>query len=126
MRTADLVRWWRSSRYPSAWLAALAGPIAWFADLEVVYALAPHACAAGSRLSLHLASIAFLGLTAAGGAIARVNWSWAGRQNPSDTDYGPTPHVAFLSLLGFLTSSLFALVIVAQWVAVAMLDPCPP
>ena len=62
----------------------------------------------------------------AGGAMARANRIRAQRLNPSDTDFGPTPHVAFLSLLGLLTSSLFGLVIVAQWIAVFALDPCPP
>ena len=114
-----------ASRYPSAWAAALAGPIAWFVDLEVVYALAPHACAVGSRLSLHLATIACLGAVALGGAMARVNWERAGRRNPSDTDHGPEADVAFLSLLGLMTASLFGLLIVAQWIAVVALDPCP-
>src|SRR4051794_816891 len=126
MNIGGLLRESSSSRYPSAWAAALAGPIAWFMDLEIIYALATHACTVGSRLSLHLATIGCLGAVVLAGATARVNWGYAGRRNPSDTDHGPEVQIAFLSLLGLMTASLFGVVIIAQWIAVITLDPCPP
>jgi hypothetical protein len=126
MNAGSVLRESSSGRYPSAWVAVFAGPIAWLMDLEIIYALATHACTVGSRLSLHLATFCCLGVVVLAGATARVNWGHAGRANPSDTDHGPEVQVAFLSLLGLMTASLFGLVIIAQWIAVITLDPCPP
>ena len=78
------------------------------------------------RIRCSVAVFCCLGAVVLAGAAARVNWGYAGRANPSDTDHGPEVQVAFLSLLGLMTASLFGLVIIAQWIAVIALDPCPP
>lgn len=114
----------RSETYPSAWAAALAGPLAWFLNLEAVYALTPLACASGSRAGLHFTTFGCLAIAAMGAGLAWFNWVWAARSNPSDAEEGWEARVGFLSLLGLGSAALFTLLILAQWIAILVLDPC--
>ncbi len=109
----------------SAWLAALAGPVAWAADLEAVYALAPRSCVSG-RAMLHL--VTFLGLAAAGlGAlVAALNRASFGRAIDADDRGSAAAQIRFLSAIGLMSNPLFSLIIVAQWLAILLLDPCSP
>src|SRR3954463_13370947 len=115
-----------SHTYPSALIAAAIGPVAWCINLEVVYALAPRACAGGGRGLLHLSTFCCLGIAILGAALSWFNWGWSGWRDPSDADAGWPARVGFLSLLGIASGSLFALLIVAQWIAILALDPCSP
>jgi hypothetical protein len=116
----------RWGHYPVAWGAFLAGPVAWCVNLECSYALAPHACAVRDHLLLHLSTLACLGAAAAGGGLAWLIWGWHGRETPTEAEAGPGSGAHFLSVLGLVFDPFFALLIVSQWLAIAMLDPCPP
>jgi hypothetical protein len=105
------------------WIGILAGPIAWASDLLVRYALVHWSCGTQETTVLKLISAVSLLLVVCGGIVA---WR-AFRQTPSwaQTDGGrPVDRGRFMAMLGILSSSLFAVVVVAgampQWV----LDAC--
>src|SRR3954451_4219251 len=83
------------------WFGFFAGPVAWFLELEVVYALVPWACRGQSRLPLHLATLCCLAVVALGAWSAWLSWDAAGRQWPSGGDEGPVARERFLGTIGF-------------------------
>jgi hypothetical protein len=108
------------------WTGCLAGPVAWFLQLEATYALTSRACAGKSRLGLHLLSLLCLLLVAAGSWAAWRGWSAGGREWPSGSDEGMISRARFMGVLGLMACLLCTVIICAQWIAVAILDPCPP
>jgi hypothetical protein len=74
-------------------------------------------------LPLHLLSLATLALAVAGGVVAWREWRRAGREWPGEGP-GTLPRSRFIAVLGLLGAPLFALTIVAQWVANLFLNPC--
>jgi hypothetical protein len=107
------------------WFGLLAGPVAWGAQLQLVYVLATPVCAGDSSMLLHVTSLALLFLAFAGGAVA---WRAHLVAGPDEARLASEPagRTSFMAMLGLLSSALFALTIVAQWLAVVFLDPCPP
>ena len=104
----------------------LAGPLAWIAQLQVVYALASAVCHdQASRTALHAVSAAALAIAACGGLLSLVNWLAVRKLPPSELQKHPARHINFVGIQGMLTCSLFVLMIAAQWIAVALLRPCP-
>jgi hypothetical protein len=55
--------------------------------------------------------------------VAWREWRRAGEEAP-DEGAGTLPRSRFMTAMGLLASPFFALVIVAQWVAVLFLNPC--
>src|SRR4051812_8547619 len=107
------------------WTGLLGGPIAWFIQLVVVYALAVWVNAGHSTLLLHLAALLCLLAGASCGWLAWRNWQIAGRGWPDDTDEGKLARVRLLSVVGLMTGTLFLLVMLVQWLAVSLLSPSP-
>jgi hypothetical protein len=105
------------------WTGLLLAPVAFLANLEIGYALVPAACTARSTLPLHLVNAASLALALVGGLIAWRSWNTVGRVWPNG-EAGPIGRSRFLAALGVLLAAQFALVILAQWLAVFLLDPC--
>ena len=105
------------------WFAVLAGPAAWMLGLNAGYGFVRVACDQQTLLHLHATSLATLLLAAAGGAVAWREWRRAGEEAP-DEGAGTLPRSRFMTAMGLLASPFFALVIVAQWVAVLFLNPC--
>ena len=105
------------------WAGLLLAPAAFLANLEVAYALVPAACAARNTLLLHLVNGASLVVALTGGVIAWRSWNTVGRSWPNG-EAGPIGRSRFLAAMGVLLTALCALVIVAQWTAVFLLDPC--
>jgi hypothetical protein len=107
------------------WMGVLAPPLAWCAHLQVVYALAQAVCLDQlSMTTLHVVSAAALAAAVLGGLASCWHWSslWPARSSSSDL---ALQRANFVALLGALAGIMFSLVIVAQWIAVAMLHPCP-
>jgi hypothetical protein len=106
------------------WTGILAGPIAWAVDLLVRYSLVHWSCGSRQTVVLNLISLTTLLLIVGGGIVA---WR-ALQRTPADapTEGGrPVDRSRFMAVGGMLSSSLFAIVVVAgafpQWV----LDACP-
>ena len=111
------------AREASLWAGVLVGPLAWFTVLQLHYALAYVACRSGSELSLHVTTaVALLATALSGVAAAGV---WRREREPSDVEPPATPRRRrFMAGLGILVSALFIVVIAAQAVPYALLEPC--
>lgn len=105
------------------WFAMLAAPVAWFAGLNLNYSLVRLACAKGTLISLHLVSAATLVLAVSGGVVAWREWRRVGGGWPGEGG-DPRARSRFMAVIGVLASALFSLVILAQWVAELILNPC--
>lgn len=108
---------------PALWSGVLTGPILFLVLLQVNYLLTMWSCSAGARWPLHLATLIALAVTVLAGVRSYGMWDRAGREW-SDNAGGGRARTRFLSSLGVLTSSLFATVILAQWLMVMLMDPC--
>ena len=105
------------------WLAALAAPVAWLTSLILGYFSTALSCEAGHEWLLH--SIFFLALCVAalGG---RSAWKLFRATDEETRAEGASrlERSRFVAALGLLMTGLFALIIVAQWVATLVFDPC--
>jgi hypothetical protein len=106
----------------ASWTALFAGPIAWFADQQVSYALVPWACAGGPAAAIHAANVVALAIVLVGAALGLRGWRRTG--SVSDELDRPSGRARFLGLLGLMLCLFFALPIVLQGVAGLILDPC--
>jgi uncharacterized membrane protein YidH (DUF202 family) len=105
------------------WLSIIAPPMAALTQLQANYALVLWACGRAQTWPLHL--VAFLALLVAVGCglLARRNWQKAGA-DWEDGGPGPLPRSRFMAAVGMLVSAHSALVVVAQWIAVFVYNPC--
>lgn len=106
------------------WAGLLAGPVGWFLSFLGAYALASGACEQGTG-RLHGLILVGLSVALGGALLARQTWKAAGGA-PSPKDEGVAARARLLSSLGLLGGCLFCALIVAQWLAVALLTPCEP
>ena len=97
-------------------LAALAGPLAWFAQLCVGIAIVGDLCAAQTRWPFHATTAVALVACLAGTIVC-----W--RRRPSARTTYDVPRRACASA-GVLLGAFFALVIVALEIPGVVLDPC--
>ena len=126
-----------------AWYGVVGGPLLGLLNQQVVYMLAIWACAGHGSVPLHLVSA----LCALGAALATwTSWSELRRirHDPRAEPRRERPHgpygdedlaglyeervvgrVRFMAGLGVLSGTLSVLWIVAMWVAVGLLLPCP-
>jgi hypothetical protein len=108
------------------WLGLFLSPAAWAMHLQFVYAASQQICKQHlSEVTLNNASILCLTLAVIGGLIATWNWFTAGANWPSEERSDLIARRRFLSAEGMLSSLLFTIVIVAQWLSVAYFPPCP-
>ena len=105
------------------WFGILAGPLAFLLNLQLSYMLVQPVCVTAHRLVLHLVPVGALLLTVSGGVSAWRNWQRTGRAESSKAA-GVLPCSRFMAGVGLLTSGLFILVIVAQWLPNFILTPC--
>jgi hypothetical protein len=102
----------------------LGGPLVWLAQFQLNYALVPRMCRAGTTLPLHLVFLAALLLVAGAGFLAWRTWRTAGAEWPSSNEGGPVGRSGLLGALGLMTSALFFLVVLAQWIPAFVVEPC--
>jgi hypothetical protein len=108
------------------WFGALGGPVAWFMQLCIVYGLAQLACyGVASPVTLHVASALCLLVALAATFTSYREHRLARGRWPTDRTGGLHSRVEFMSAFGILSGALFALVIVANWIAVILLKVCP-
>ena len=106
------------------WAGVLGGPVAWSVQMQAGYAL--------SRFSSehrwltvmhHLVSLLAVAAAAWCAWLAWREWQRLGGGEPGGSEGGVPGRSRFLALLGVVTSGLFTLVIVAQWVPVFFISP---
>jgi hypothetical protein len=95
------------------WLAVLAGPLAWAAQLQINYAFAPTACDLGGKTLLHLVSLGAFLVAAAGALLARIWWKKLpdGSAEMGDAEES---RARFMALSGMMLGAFFAIVIAAS------------
>ncbi|HJQ70616.1 MAG TPA: hypothetical protein VKA70_16685 [Blastocatellia bacterium] len=113
----------RSGVLLALWAGVLLAPFAFLLNLQISYALVPWACSAGQPFWLHVASCGSLLLSLLGLFTAWRNWQKAGRESKVEGG-DPRARSRFMAMLGLLMSGLFSLVILAQWIADFIIDPC--
>jgi hypothetical protein len=108
------------------WIALLLGPLAWAVQLQAVYALADETCKENvSLLVLHLVTAGCLVASLTGSGIGLRSWISSGRSIPSDHADESNSRMSLMSVESMLAGMLFAMVIIAQWLAIDFLTPCP-
>src|SRR5437773_7439984 len=105
------------------WFGILAGPLAFLLNLQLSYMLVQPVCVTAHHLVLHLVPVGAILLAVSGGVSAWRNWRRTG-QAESSMAGGVLPRSRFMAGVGLLTSGLFIIVIVAQWLPNFMLTPC--
>jgi hypothetical protein len=113
----------RSSTIFALWIGFLLPPFAFLLNLQVSYMLVPWACSTRQLFWLHVASCGSLLLALLGAFTAWRNWQKSGRQMQAEAG-SPTARSRFMAIVGLLEGGLFSLVILAQWIANFIIDPC--
>jgi len=103
------------------WAGVLVGPLAALTQLEVNYALVMWSCSHHSTWPLHLVSVLALFFTIVAGLLAYRIWQSV---RIDEDGAGPAARAKLMAVIGILISILMSLVIIAQWVAVFIHDPC--
>ena len=106
------------------WVGVLGGAAAWTAQFLVGYALARFSHEhRWLTVVHHLVSLAGLLAALWAALVAHREWRRIGGGEAGGSEPGVSGRSRFLAALGILTSALFALVIVAQWLPTFFLDP---
>ncbi len=105
------------------WTGVLGAPFIFLVHLQVGYMLVPVDCDLGTRLWVHLASVAGILLAAAAGLLALRTWRRRGEGWP-DASASLLSRDRFLGVVGVLLTVLTILTLVAQWIPVFFVDPC--
>lgn len=92
---------------------------------QAEYLLVPWACDRGWRWPLHAAVlVALLGTLALGASAMGPARAPCSGEHLNGAEARAARRVRFMAQLGVLASALGALVVVAYWIAVMVLDPC--
>jgi hypothetical protein len=105
------------------WAGVLTGPLAALVQLQTNYALVLWACGAGRTWALHLVAFVTLLLCVGAGLLSLSNWRKTGA-GWDDEGAGVLPRSRFMSVVGMFVSLMSAIVVVAQWIAVFVYNPC--
>jgi hypothetical protein len=105
------------------WLGVLGPPILWAVRFGVNYALMPLVCAAQLTWLPHAITAAALVLLAGMGWTAYRFWSATRGATAADTP-DLVRRTRFMGLFGMMSAALFALAVIAEWLANVMIDPC--
>ena len=105
------------------WVGFFLAPAVFFAHLQIAYALVPWACVRDGELWIHVVGVASVLLALAGIAAAWRVWARTGRGAPGE-DGGAVPRTRFLAVSGLCMSTMFALLLLAQWVTAFFISPC--
>jgi hypothetical protein len=103
------------------WAGVLVGPMAALIQLQVNYALVLWSCSHRSTWPLHLVSVLALLATIVAVVLPYRLWQ---RVRIDEDGLGPAARRKLMAVVGILISTLSALLIIAQWIAVFIYDPC--
>lgn len=116
----------RKSGSARLWLALATPPLVWFSAQNAGYFLVAWACARlNGEWVLHAIAAASVALCVAAGLLSLTLLRDVGARGEDDRD-DRIQRVRFLARIGVAGAIIFTLIILVQWIAVAMLDPCMP
>jgi hypothetical protein len=105
------------------WVELLAGPIAWFVSLCASFAFAPWACSLRAKPVLVAVPVGAILVAAFFAWTSWKHWRQTGREFPGEAS-GSVAATRALTSGGVLLNATFAVVILAQLVAPAILGAC--
>jgi hypothetical protein len=106
---------------PLYWAGVAVGPAAWAANLQLIYAIGPHACPGPNSATIVLSIV--MAIMAASGAL--ISWRAISREAVAEgTEAQGGRARKFMAWLGVGSGLIFALVILNQLAAALMIDPC--
>lgn len=119
-RSAQFARW---PGMLSLSLGLVLGPLAALANQQLIYVVNMWACGHRQRGVMHLVPILCLIVVVATAVAAHLNWRALGRGFEDELG-AVEARSRFIALLGMAISVFSAIVILAQWLAIFVFDPC--
>jgi hypothetical protein len=104
-------------------LGILLGPLIALVNQEAIYSVNMWSCGHGISATMHIAPAVCLAIAIGTAAMAYRDWRAVGG-GLEDEDGTVETRTRFLSLLGVTISVFSSLVILAQWAAIFVFDPC--
>jgi hypothetical protein len=101
------------------WLAMVGSPTIWLIQFQTIYMLVYPACGSHHNAVIHATCAGFALCIAVILLIAWRHWTSARAAETA----GRTRR--FMAVTGVMVSGLFLVVVIAQWIAAVMVDPCP-
>ena len=117
---AEFMRW---RGLLSVSLGLVLGPTVALVNQQLIYSVNMWACGRGLHGVMHIIPALCLVVVAGTGIGAYLNWIAVGRGLEDEHDSVAT-RTRFAALLGMAISLFSAIVIVAQWAAIFVFDPC--
>ena len=114
------------SRWPgllSLSLGLLGGPVMALANQQLIYIAGMWTCGRNAQHTAHLIPALCLAVTLGAGVTAYRDWRAAGAGVEDELDT-VAARTRFVSIMGMVLSAFSALVIIAQWAAIFVFDPC--
>jgi hypothetical protein len=105
------------------WPGIFIAPLAFFANLTVLYVLVPWVCGNQQHWLLHAFAAAMLVLGLVGVAAGWATWR-EGWDVPGADDADHVTRSQFLGIVGTLMSAIFVLGIATQWFTQFIISPC--
>jgi len=108
------------------WVALGLPPVAWFTAQNLGYFFVSWTCARqGGELALHAIALGGTGVCAFGGWLAVAVLRQVGAGGPDEKD-DADERTRFLARLALAGAIVLGLIVLAQWLAVLILEPCLP
>jgi hypothetical protein len=104
-------------------LGLVLGPTVALVNQQLIYSVNMWACGRGQHGVMHIIPALCLVVVAGAGIGAYLNWVAVGRGLEDEYDSVAT-RTRFAALLGMAISLFSAIVILAQWAAIFVFDPC--
>jgi hypothetical protein len=118
--TAQYTRW---PGLLSLSLGVLLGPVVALINQEAIYGVNMWACGRNLRGPMHIVPALCLIVVLGAAYASHLNWRMVGR-GVEDERHDVATRTRFLALLGISVSLLSAILILAQWLAIFVFDPC--
>ena len=115
---------WSSGRpLATQYLALFLAPVAFFVHLQVNYLVVQWACVRGGEGWIHAVSLVAILVAAVGAWVGWRLWKSVGSGAPGEGT-PPTSRVRLVAVMGGALSTLFVLLLAAQWAPAFVLSPC--
>ena len=114
------------ARWPgllSLTLGLLLGPVIALVNQQLIYAANMWACGHGAQATMHIIPALSLLVTVGAGITAYRDWKAVGA-GVEDEEATIATRTRFVALLGITISAFSSLVVLAQWSAIFVFDPC--
>jgi hypothetical protein len=106
------------------WTVVLLGPVVFLLNLQVNYSMVDWTCNTGHGWALHVVHMVSLVVMVMGTLLGIALWRRTGGGWP-DPGAGSVSRSRLLAVVGTLGCLLFIISLIAHWIPVMVLGPCP-